>query len=247
MTAAEKQEADRLLARALHRTATSFSFFETKYFVDWIKFLRPSYRLPGRETIRGRLLDDEYTAVQTAVVRAIKQFPCICMTLDGVTNHAGKQVLNMMAAGPLAYFLEHFQMNLQRESSDNLRDRLLDARHRLRISMGLAESEPNSVNDDQQRHRDVFNHAEPMWTLCTDSPNVMKSLRIEALSSGHFTFAYGCAPHGLNNLSLDWIKWLDQKQFCPRVSSSLTRLTAFIYSGVCLKCCVCKNPPNRIH
>ncbi|XXQ39674.1 BED-type domain-containing protein [Plasmodiophora brassicae] len=45
-----------------------------------------------------------------------------------------------------------------------------------------------------------------MWTKCTDSPNVMRALRRKLLESDLFSFAYGCAPHALNNLVNDVIK-----------------------------------------
>ena len=86
--------------------------------------LRPSYKWPSRKTIGGILLDNEYTWTQNDTIREIATFQTICLTLDGATNKAGKQVLNVMACGPKAYFLEHFTMDLQRESAVNLLERL---------------------------------------------------------------------------------------------------------------------------
>ena len=113
MSKADQEHAEELMARAMHRTAERFSIFDNPLWRDFFKFLRPSFRIPGREVIGGRLLDTEYLSIQCDVILAIKEFTTICMTLDGATNKCGKQILNMMGAGPAAFFLEHFQMDTQ--------------------------------------------------------------------------------------------------------------------------------------
>jgi hypothetical protein len=106
MSKAEKETADKLLARAIHRGANSFSQLNSKHWTAFIRYLRPAYSLPSRFALGGQLLDDEYKSVQYETIAAIETFPTICLTLDGATNNAGKQVLNMMACGPCAFFLE---------------------------------------------------------------------------------------------------------------------------------------------
>jgi hypothetical protein len=171
--------------------------------------------------------------VQMETVRAVMKFVAICMTLDGATNKAGKQVLNMMAAGPFAFFLEHFTMDLMRETSDNLLQRLLSARRRLRVSMGLildAPAEPvdqsSNVMGIEDEESPVPKIEEPMWNLCTDSPNVMIGLRRKALQSGEFIFAYGCAPHGFHNLSMDWVKLAGPKRIVSQNVFIVTKINS---------------------
>jgi hypothetical protein len=96
-------------------------------------------------------------------------------------------------------------MKTQRENSANLLTKLRTTRHNLRAAMGYidyrapiattAAAEPPNLKKE-----------EPMWTLCSDSPTVMTSLRSRALDTGFFTFAFGCAPHALHNLCMDWMK-----------------------------------------
>ena len=183
MKDAEKKSLDSLLARAIHRTATPFGFFDNPYWKEFLAHLRPSYRLPSRDVIGGRMLVDEYERVQVDASRAVMKFPVFCFTLDGATSKAGKQVLNVLACGPMAYFIEHFDMNLQRESSKNLFSKLLSCQKRLRLLMknAIPESEVQieldecDDNDDDVWWTDC--HDMRMWNLCTDSPNVMKALR----------------------------------------------------------------------
>ncbi len=55
----------------------------------------------------------------------------ICFTLDGATNLQRKQVINMMACGPMPLFLKHFTMELHTKSAANLLEKLLNCKLRL--------------------------------------------------------------------------------------------------------------------
>ena len=196
----DMKQANILLAHWVYRKALPFSLVDDKSFQSFIKVLRPSYRLPDRATIAGHMLSDEYETLQAKVVRCLQQFPTVCLTLDGVTNNAGNQVLNLMAAGPMPYVIEHFRMNLRRELSDNLKDKVLSVRRRLCIAMGIEhDSDADIIEVESQPCP-----RKPLWTLCTDSRKV--------LASGVFTFAYGCAPHALNNLAMDIVKFEGPKK-----------------------------------
>jgi hypothetical protein len=91
------------------------------------------------------------------------------------------------------------------KTSVNLLQKLQSTRHKLRVSMGYidkrapialtAAAEPPNLKKE-----------EPMWTLCSDSPTVMTSLHSKALDTGLFTFSFGCAPHALHNLCMDYLK-----------------------------------------
>jgi len=60
------------------------------------------------------------------VLLALDKHSLIYFTLDGVTNLQGKQVINMMACGPKPFILKHFTMELRRESTANLLEKLLN-------------------------------------------------------------------------------------------------------------------------
>jgi hypothetical protein len=177
--------------------------------------------------IGGDLLRAEYTETMNEVLLVLGKHPMICFTLDGATNLLGKQVINMMACGPKAYFLEHFTMELRRESAANLLEKLLDCKLRLlgsirqpapgysllrtNVNNNAAGAAENSGNEERNPDQLIaFNNAHfinpPMFCFCSDSPSVMVKLRKDCLATNEFTFAYGCAPHAIHNLCMDLIK-----------------------------------------
>ena len=208
MSADDRERANALLAKAMHRSATPFTFFSSPEWVEWMHFIRPSYSFPSPDVIGGTLLNDEYVRVQQDTIREIAKFRVMCMTLDGATNKAGKQVLNHMVCGPQAFFWSHFSMNLTRETAANLFTKLLNCKARLREAIGLPLRPTNretEIKEDDVELAQV-QRDEPMWCLSTDSPSVMTCLRQLAIRSKEFTFAFGCAAHGGHNLCMDWLK-----------------------------------------
>uniref|UniRef100_M4C595 Uncharacterized protein n=1 Tax=Hyaloperonospora arabidopsidis (strain Emoy2) TaxID=559515 RepID=M4C595_HYAAE len=138
--------------------------------------------------------------VQKEAIRVIGTFKNIFMTLDGATNKAGKQDLNMMVCEWLAFFLMGFSVNLNCNTAANPLERLKDARHRRRVSVD------RDVEDDVAMNADASRKEEPMRNPSTNSPRVMNSLRRKALYFCLFTFVFGCAADGGYNLSMDWPK-----------------------------------------
>jgi hypothetical protein len=65
------------------------------------------------------------------VLLTLGKHSLIYFTLDSATNLQGKQIINMMACGPKLFFLEHFTMELRRESATNLLEKLLNCKLRL--------------------------------------------------------------------------------------------------------------------
>ncbi|CAM6070616.1 unnamed protein product [Sphagnum tenellum] len=141
----------------------------------------------------------EYKTVMDEVLGVIRQQRLICFTLDGATDVQGKQVINMMACGPIAFFLEHFTMELRRESASNLLEKLLSAKLRLLNCIQdpapgfiLASGEGNVeiVEEGQVCSRTEHFLSPPMLCFCSDSSRVMVKLRKDYLLNNEFTFAY---------------------------------------------------------
>jgi hypothetical protein len=219
LKAGEAQKLNKLFSRAIHRTAMPYSAFEHPAWKHFFRSLRGCYQLPTRSQIGGELMVHEYTETMNEVLLSLAKQQLICFTLDGATNLQGKQIINMMACIPKAFFLEHFTMVLRRESAANLLEKLLDCKLRLLGSIrmpapGFSLSRDIVVigeGDDVVPHEVCATRNEhflnpPMFTFCSDSPSVMLKLRKDCLESKEFVFAYGCAPHSIHNLCMDLIK-----------------------------------------
>jgi hypothetical protein len=111
--------------------AMPYSAFDHPVWKLFFHALCSCYQLPTRNQIGGELMMYEYTKTMNKVLLSLGKNPLICFTLDGATNLQGKQVINMMACVPKAFFLEHFTMQLRRESAGNLLEKLLDCSLRL--------------------------------------------------------------------------------------------------------------------
>ncbi len=175
-----------LFGRAIHQTAMAFHAFEHPTWDEFFHTIRGSFKRPTTEAIGGDLMQLEYKNIMFEVMRSLKQLVMICLTLDGATNIQGKQVINMMACGPMGFFLEHFTMELRRESADNLYCKLMDCKRRLLLTIrnlalefqptldltGDFDSDDNVLVATRNKH---FVNA-PMFSFCSDSPSVMVKL-----------------------------------------------------------------------
>ena len=234
----EQFKLDILFARAIHRTAMPFAVIEHPTWKMFFKSVRGCFQLPSTEPIGGQLMRDEYLYVMNDVILALSKMSLICITLDGVMNVQGKQVINLMACSPIAMFLEHFTMELRKESVVNLLEKVLDCKMRLlgntckhASSFVLSRNIEriayldNDVDVVEQQGEEGLSCTKnehfvnpPMFCFCSDSPSVMVKLRKECFKSNGFMFTYGCAPHAIHNLCMDLCK-----QF-PRVNLVLKHI-----------------------
>jgi hypothetical protein len=81
----------------------------------------------------------------------------------------------------------------------------------------------------------------PMFNFCSDSPSVMKLLRKLCVQDGQFAFAFGCAPHALHNLCMDFVKGFPRiKEIVKLVvwlvrSIRKTHLILALFDKICLQ------------
>jgi hypothetical protein len=211
LTREENERLCKMFARAIHQTVMSFKAFEHHTWQEFFHALRGAFHIPSTEMIGGDLLRLEYTNIMAEVVCNLKQFVMICLTLDGATNVQGKQIINMMACGPMAFFLEHFSMELRRESAENLYEKLIDCKRRLLLTIRelapgfvshIVGSDAGDDNADPQQVATLNEHfvGVPMFTFCSDSPSVMIKLRRLCIQDTEFLFAFGCSSHALHNV-----------------------------------------------
>ncbi len=215
LTRKENERLCKMFAHAIHQTAMSFKAFEHHTWQEFFHALRGAFHIPSTEMIGSDLLRMEYTNIIAEIVRNLKQFVMICLTLDGATNVQGKQIINKMACGPMAFFLEHFSMELRRESAENLYEKLIDCKRRLLLTIRelapgfvshVVSSDAGDDDADPQQVATLNEHfvGASMFTFCSDSPSV--KLRRLCIQDTEFLFAFGCSSHALHNLCMDLVK-----------------------------------------
>jgi hypothetical protein len=115
-----------------------------------------------------------------------------------------------MTSVPKAYFLEHFMMQLRRESAANLLEKLLDCMLRLLgsicvpapgyyLSYRVMAIGNNADKDTVVGDNDVG----PLICLRLSTSKIRQCSRSAVIE---FVFAYVCAPHAIHNLCMDLIK-----------------------------------------
>jgi hypothetical protein len=122
----ELEKLHQLFTHGVHRTAMPYSAFEHPTWKDFFRALHGYFQFPSSTTIGGELMQVEYAVTMNDVLLAFNKHSLICFSLDDATNLQGKQVINMMACGPKSFILEHFMMELCRESAANLLEKLLN-------------------------------------------------------------------------------------------------------------------------
>ncbi len=217
LTKEKNEHLCKMFVRAIHQMVMPFKAFEHHTWQEFFHALRGAFHIPSTKMISSNLLRLEYTNIMAKVVRNLKQFIMICLTLDGTTNVQGKQIINLMACGPMAFFLEHFSMELRRKSAKNLYEKLIDCKRRLLLTIHelapgfishLVSSDVGDDNADPQQVATLNEHfvGAPMFIFCSDSPSVMIKLRYLCIQDTEFLFAFGCSSHTLHNMCMNLVK-----------------------------------------
>ncbi|KAK3246606.1 hypothetical protein CYMTET_43862 [Cymbomonas tetramitiformis] len=88
-----------LPAIMLFACAIPFAVIESPFFIAFLKAIRPAYKPPGREHLRGSLLDDVYAETLESTAAKLKAKPGKkTLGLDGKTNVRGRATVNVIEA-----------------------------------------------------------------------------------------------------------------------------------------------------
>lgn len=109
------------------------------------------------------------------------------ITLDGATNCKGASVLNLMAGNPQAFFIKHVNMNLCKETAQNVAAKIIEGRLHIteRLMSDKDISELKRLRDDAKTTNNTssvesFLEAamkKRFWSFISDSCNAMIAVR----------------------------------------------------------------------
>ena len=100
MTPDKQQENEMLLAKAIYSSGTPLSIVDNNQWQIFFRNLRPSFQLPGRNALSGRLLDTECETVKANVESVIREADCVGLICDGWSNLRNEAILNFVVTTP---------------------------------------------------------------------------------------------------------------------------------------------------
>lgn len=103
-----KEQADKIFARFIFLCLLPFSFGTNKWFRAFISDgLRVLYIPPGKDLLRGRLLDEEDAAVQAKVDRVLAESDYLQVASDGWSNLRGESIISYVITCTQGDFFLH--------------------------------------------------------------------------------------------------------------------------------------------
>ncbi len=86
MTEHERQISHELLARAIFSSGSPLSLVENNDWINFMKHLKPAYKMPCRHTLSNKLLESEYQRVEALTQEKISEASSIALQCDAWTN-----------------------------------------------------------------------------------------------------------------------------------------------------------------
>lgn len=183
VSSSRRDELNVLFAKAIHETATSFSFFENPSWVAFFRELSSSWHPPPPRHIGGALLDNVYENIMAGVLEAIiRKSSGGVLGIDGATSRLPKSVSNVIIHNTKPLFIEYLRSDLKRETTVNVVDKIEDVMRRLDEQTGFQMS---------------------AYSFISESCNGMRDVRRKLVEKKLVLWEYGCSTHCLHNLSSD--------------------------------------------
>lgn len=143
-----------VFSRAIHSTATPFPVFDNPSGRDFLSILRPVWRAPRADFIRGVLLDSAYERTTGTTEEDIRKAKAGTICIDGATNVLSHLMSNFVVHTPLSFFIEYLRADLKRETTSNVVSRLKNTMGRLDEKVGF-KCTNSFISDSYNGMRDV--------------------------------------------------------------------------------------------
>lgn len=155
VTVEQKKILDELFSNAIHETATPFSFFDQQCWLKFFQAVCPSWKVPHPRLISGELLDNAYDNIMDRSINLIREANGGVLSIDGATDKMSNCKCNVILHTPLPIFIEYLPTDLNRETSENVVEKLSNAMNRLDDKTKLLKSSFSFISDSCNVMRDV--------------------------------------------------------------------------------------------
>nr|XP_047131849.1 uncharacterized protein LOC124810878 [Hydra vulgaris] len=102
MKLCEKESIDVHLSRAIYASGSPLSLVENRYWKTFLNNLRPAYKIPTRNEMSNRLLDNEYNRISANVKEVVATADSLGFMCDGWSNVRNEAVINFVLTLPLS-------------------------------------------------------------------------------------------------------------------------------------------------
>lgn len=159
-----REELNALFSRAIHETATPFSYFAHESWRKFFQKLNPFWIIPNAGNISTKLLQNRYKNVMNEVIDMIKRSRGGVMGIDGATNRLSKSQSNVIVHIPMPLFTEYLGSVLQRETTVNAVTKIEDVIACLTKLIKM-QTIYDFVSGSCKRMKDVRKHLQIILTI----------------------------------------------------------------------------------
>ncbi|KAF7348928.1 DUF659 domain-containing protein [Mycena venus] len=220
MTPAQKADADVKFFRFIVHSNSSFRTAHNPYLISWVQSIRPTYEVPSRYVLSGRLLRGENSRVHLEEVERLKGRKMVTLLLDGWDDALHRSLYGSLAAGvgeyPTVLGLDDLTGN--RGSADKYLETMTGAMKKMDIAGG----------------KNVI-------ALTTDNPTVMQSFRrkfqlafpwvLVSIRMNTVTAIFACFLHGLNTIIGKIVAYPAFKKFITATAAIVSFFNSSHYWG----------------
>lgn len=182
INATQQKKLDRLLLQLFIHDFQPFSIVEDEGFVNFVKGLNPSYKLPNRKTITNVMVTSEYEKCLNAVHHELVDIDSVCLTTDTWTSMTVQSYLCVTAH----YITDNFE----------LRSILLECSF-----MPFSHTSSN-LGDQIHCILEKFHLTDKISLIVTDNAYNITGAVTKQLQENHFP----CFAHTLNLILQDALK-----------------------------------------
>lgn len=177
VTAAEQEDIDELLARAIFASGTPLTITENKHWKTFFTKMRPAYVPPTRYVLTSRLLTAEHARLHAKVSEKVASADTLALTCDGWSNCRNESIVNFIVTTPEPVFYKSITTEKNRHTGVYMAEVMTTV---------LEEVGPNRF-----------------LAIVTDNASNMKKAWDELKKLYPHLSCYGCIAHGLQLLLTD--------------------------------------------
>lgn len=191
VTAAEQDDINELLARAIFASGAPLSVTENKHWKLLFAKMRPAYVPPSRYVVTSRLLDAEHARLHDKVSEKVASADTLALTCDGWSNCRNESIVNFVVTTPEPLFYKSMSTETNRHTGKYMAE--------------VMRSVLDEIGPDR------------FLGVVTDNASNMKKAWEELKKLYPHLSCYGCIAHGLQLLLTDIGKLDTVKDIIARI------------------------------